>query len=149
MDINNYITRLTLLKRNFSLEVDKAINDNDKFIVGKIKDRLWGTGLDADNSLIGGGTYAPSTIEDKKKKGVPYGHFTLQDKGDFYKGMFIHSKDANANISSEDSKKNQLIEDYGEAILDLNEIEQDYVVDVIIEQQIEKAINKIDREYII
>jgi hypothetical protein len=70
-------------------------------------------------------------------------HFTLFDQGDFHKGMFVRLKDSFALIDSKDSKKGDLVSRYGEAILGLSERETQQVVNVWVDPELQKEINKI------
>jgi len=129
------------LINNLDSEIDKAVIKDSKAILERIKGRLWGTGLDADGNLIG--NYAPQTIEKKKKKGQVFNHITLLDTSAFYDGMYVESKGAEITIYSSDSKTLKLINDFGQSILGLTQVEQEIIVNFTIEKHIQSLLDKI------
>ena len=65
-----------------------------------------------------GGSYAPSTIAIKRRKGQPSNRVTLKDTGDFYKSFEVVVKpNASFLIDSDPMKEGQNLEDrYGDNI---------------------------------
>jgi len=70
-----------------------------------------------------GGTYAPSTIKIKARKGQPTNRVTLKDTGDFYKTFDVQVKpNANFSITANTMKSGQDLEDrWGDNILGLQD----------------------------
>ena len=70
-----------------------------------------------------GGTYAPSTIRIKARKGQPSNRVTLKDTGDFYKTFDVQVKNnANFTITANTMKSGQDLEDrWGDDIVGLQD----------------------------
>ena len=63
--------------------------------------------------------YTPFTINEKIKKGQPYGNVTLKDTGSFQDKMELEAKRTKYTITSLDSKTPDLMDKYGEDIFGL------------------------------
>jgi hypothetical protein len=89
------------------------------------------------------GEYAPSTIEQKKEKGLPFDRITLFDTGEFYQSFELIAKDGDdfftidADPEKEDSN---LFEDFGEDIVGLTDESKQILV--------EKLTRKLETELI-
>lgn len=136
-----YIAQLDSFADNLPKIVVSAGVENEDDITQIVKSRLLDKGLDAKLSLIGGGQYAPRTIEEKKLLGQETGHFTLFYKGGFHDGMFVDSLGDFLFIDSSDAKTRSLINEYGKDILGLTQPETKFVVQWYIDPKIQKTIN--------
>jgi len=73
-----------------------------------------------------GGSYANSTVNDKKGKGLPYDHVTLYDTGDFYKTYKVTASKNEILISAntikvDDTGNSEDLKDrWGDDIIGLN-----------------------------
>ena len=140
MSLDAYLADLRNLELNLQEEIENIIKDNEGFLVGLIKNRLYQHGIDADGKPILP-DYAPSTVKRKKEDNQRSSHVTLRDTGDFYQGMFIEVKNWIITASSTDGKTDSLIEKYGEGILGFTQEEQDQIVFSIVEPRIQKIID--------
>ena len=147
-------------------EYNKLLKDNIKDIDKKLKDyiylkggilravklRLY-RGIDGSGSSLG--TYAPGTIEMKKKgrdgRDTKTSNVTLRDTGKWYKSLFLRWEGVNLLLDSTDPSKTQLLIEgekkmagYGDDILELS---QDEVVmaDTITEKFMEELVSKINK----
>ena len=141
--LESYIAELNTFANTLENQVNAIILEDENEVIDVLQQRLMDTGLDAKKSPIGGGQYAPVTIENKKKKGQEIGHFTLFNKGDFHGSMFIQELGKTLFITSRDAKTNVLIQDYGEDILGLTNEETAFIVQWTIDPEIQKTINKL------
>jgi hypothetical protein len=95
----------------------------DEIINMITNDQLYDKGIDGDGASLG--VYSDYTKEYKKFKGERYDHVTLFDEGDFYKSFKIELKgliaEVKANTIKTDEKgvKKDLLDVYGDAILEL------------------------------
>lgn len=137
-NLDNYIASLENLSKNLNNEVGRIVLEHEGNILGTIKARLFGKGLDANLQSLG--TYLESTIKNKRSKGQRAAFVTLRDTGDFYKGMFIEYSGGDIIISSTDDKTFLLEDIYGEAILDMSEQELEIFIQTVLEPEIEKII---------
>jgi hypothetical protein len=65
--------------------------------------------------------YSPFTINEKMKKGQPFGNVTLKDTGAFQNGMDLKTEGEKYRITSLDSKTPDLMQKYSENIFGLTE----------------------------
>jgi hypothetical protein len=105
-----------------------------KFITDlNTKVQLFDMGEDSNEVQLAsiGGTYAPSTIRIKARKGQPSNRVTLKDTGDFYKTFTVKVKpNANFEIEADTIKSGQDLEDrWGENIVGLQKDNIDLVID--------------------
>lgn len=63
--------------------------------------------------------YRPRTVAIKTRKGQPTDRVTLRDTGDFYRGIFVETREQTFVIDSIDEKSGDLQEKYGEDIFGL------------------------------
>lgn len=106
-----------------------------------IKTRLYRYGLDGDGNLIG--EYTESSKARKKELRQLATHITLRNTGKFYKGMYAEMDGGTLLIDSTDSKTEMLTGVYGEAILGLTEQEQEWLIDNIIDIELQKYVNSL------
>lgn len=142
MSLDAYLSDLISLEANLEKEIEKIIADNQSFLVGLVKNRLYQRGYDADNKPILP-DYTPSTIRRKKEDKQRTSHVTLRDTGDFYKGMFVEVTNWLIKVDSTDGKTDSLISKYGEGILGFTEAEQEQIIFSIIEPAIQKILNSL------
>ena len=114
---------LKLSKTNVTATLVKILNQKStqKFITDlNTKVQLFEYGEDSRGVQLAsiGGSYAPSTIEIKRRKGQPSNRVTLKDTGDFYKSFEVVVKpNASFLIDSDPMKEGQNLEDrYGDNI---------------------------------
>jgi len=88
MSLDAYLADLRALEANLQNEIDKILDENESFLVGLVKNRLYQRGINADGKKILP-DYKPSTIRRKKEDNQRTSHVTLRDKGDFYAGFYV------------------------------------------------------------
>lgn len=140
MSLDAYLADLRALEANLQNEIDKILDENESFLVGLVKNRLYQRGINADGKKILP-DYKPSTIRRKKEDNQRTSHVTLRDKGDFYAGFYVELIDWIVTINSTDGKTISLIDKYGQGILGFTQEEQDVIVLSILEPRIQKILN--------
>lgn len=80
------------------------------------KDQLF-SGVASDGSMIG--TYAATTIRQKKAKGQPYDRVTGKDKGSMYNGLFLDVTDHELFFASTSSTYPLFTAHYGDRVFGL------------------------------
>jgi len=125
-----------LSKTNVTQTLVKILNKPSiqKFITDlNTKVQLFDQGEDSNEVQLAaiGGTYAPSTIRIKARKGQPSNRVTLKDTGDFYKTFTITVKpNANFSIDADTIKAGTNLEDrWGENIVGLQKENEVLVMD--------------------
>ena len=80
-----------------------------------------------------GGSYAPSTIKIKARKGQPSNRVTLKDTGDFHKSFDVSVKsNASFSITANTMKNGKDLEDrWGEDIIGLQKENEEKVIDFL------------------
>jgi len=136
--LDEYIRSLEDLVENFEEEVAKIVLANSGNLLGTIKNRLFNKGLDGNLQSLG--PYLDSTVKLKEAKGQRASFVTLRDTGAFYNGMFIDVTGSQITIDSTDSKTDELVSIYGEAILKLTDNELEIFIQSILEPAIEQLI---------
>ncbi len=139
MSIEEYMVRLKAMRDDIPNEIDRILKKNEGLITGMLKLRLYNQGTDGNYDLIG--YYSPKTIVHKKAEGKKYSFITLRDSGDFYAGMYLESENGNYRIDSRDSVTPELIDKYGESILELTPKQQIDVINNIINPELQKFID--------
>lgn len=95
------------------------------------------TSLNTDNQLYRGidalgqsiqPEYTALTKKIKQRKGQPSDRVTLKDTGSFYDKFTLKTKKFPFEITSSDSKKDKLVEKYGEDVFGLNDDSKDKLV---------------------
>lgn len=140
MSIQSYINFLN--DRSGCLEefIKMTILNNQGYILGLVKRRLFNTGRDGNNSLISP-PYSQETVFRKQDKRQRTAFVTLRDTGEFYAGMFVEFINQVILINSVDDKTPLLIQKYGPAILEISPQETDMIIDVIIEPALNKFLD--------
>lgn len=99
---------------------DKEFNDG---LVKMEQDRLF-EGARADGTVIEP-EYTLFTKRVKSANGQPTDRVTLFDTGSFYNNMFVRKDGDSLIFSSSDSKTEELVEKYGEAIFGLTDYDKE------------------------
>ena len=107
-------------------EAEEAIHDTRTEYVNKQREQLFKGKNEEGQPIVP--AYTPRTVAIKKKKGQPTDRVTLKDTGDFYKEIFLDTREKEFVIDSADPKAGQLIEKYGEKIFGLDETNQEAYV---------------------
>ena len=123
--VQDVLDRVNVFDLDF--EVEEAFNETAKNFTDLQRDQLF-SGINAEGDQITP-EYSPRTIAIKKKKGQPTDRVTLKDKEDFYKGIFIETREDIYVVDSADGKTGALIEKYGEEIFDLAEKNKDKYIE--------------------
>lgn len=118
--LEQQLKRVTVLTpKNLNNALFKAIKEIEKELIRlNTKEQLF-KGVDAKGKKLFSkrtkrGVYSPLTellSGGKKKAGT---HYTLEDTGDFYKGLYIEIKSNKVLFSSRDSKAPLLVADFGD-----------------------------------
>lgn len=94
-----------------------------EFIISaNTNDQLFDDGIDSTGKSLG--VYSAYTIEDKKRKGLPFNHVTLFEEGNLHKSWRVFldkNKDVVIDSDLDTEKYGQLIDKYGESIMGLTE----------------------------
>ena len=131
MKLQDYIQMLKKLQDDIPAIVDRLVEEEPKWILGAAKRRMYQYGIDGNEEFLG--TYAPFTIEKKKKS--PYSkttHVTLRDTGDWYNSLFTKYENGELFMDSTDKRKTVKLTDgehknfvgYGDGILEFTEGEK-------------------------
>ena len=125
--------------KELKIMAELAVQEHSNVIIDKNVDNLWEGKNSKGVSLASiGGDYSPKTVEYKKLKGDPYDRVTLHDTRDFVEDFFVKPVKSGWELNSKDSKRNQLVEDWGEDIFgnteeDEKEVNQEYIIPELIE----------------
>lgn len=122
--------------------IKKIIQDNSGKILSIIKLRLYQKGIDGDGNAITP-EYALGTIVNKKGKNQITSHVTLRDSGSWYKSLYVYYEDGYILTNSNQVKTIELVEKYGNSILEFTNDEIKLIIDSIIEPEILKRINSV------
>lgn len=112
-----------LLNNYINLDFDQVFNElileSKDFILQLQKDRLFTIGEDSKGLTLG--QYAVSTKIKKQRQGLPSGHITLFDTGEFYNSFTLQIT-ADGFVLNADGQKESinLFERYGNDILGLS-----------------------------
>lgn len=102
----------------------KVVKDNQEIALDLNTDsQLFDKGIDANGNLLPG-PYAPFTIDIKGLKGQPTDRITLKDSGDFHESFFMSATKFPIVIDATDSKRNELVGEWGEDIFGLTDESQ-------------------------
>lgn len=130
--LNNLITRLKQFENVLLMAIEKAIRDNEEFILAlNYEDQLYDKGIDRDGKKLSP-PYAESTIKRKKRKNQPTGRVTLRDENVFHRSFYIYYGTDNFQIMTTDPIEPFLTYRYGETILGLTDENLSYVIEKII-----------------
>jgi len=141
MSITRYKLELYQLGTSLESELKKIIKKHETQIIGMVKNRLYQTGRDGSGGLITP-SYKQSTINYKKEEGKRSAFVTLRDEGLFYAGFYVELQDYVVVLNSSDGKTSSLLDKYGKEILEFTKEEQDYIVNNIIDYEIELLLTK-------
>jgi len=140
--IDVYLKELQRIHNNLPKIIEAIIMKNQGEMLKRLKLRLYNNGVDAEGKEITP-TYAAVTIEIKAGKGQRKSHVTLRDTGAFYAGMYLFIKEDKLFVLSSDPKTPSLIHKYGEDILGLTIQEQEYLINAILEPEVQKLLNQL------
>jgi hypothetical protein len=98
----------------------KSIQQKSDDLIGWQKEQLFAGKNSAGRNIRP--FYKQSTIANKKKSGQPYDRVTLNDHEDFYDGIIVDIGTQVWNLTSTDSKTQELIAKYSPKIFGLNKI---------------------------
>ena len=130
--LRNMITKLKQIEGTLIQAIEKAIRDNEEFILAlNYEDQLYGKGIRNDSKKIVP-SYAESTIKRKKRKNQPTGRVTLRDENIFHRSFYIYYGSDNFEIMTTDPIEPFLTYRYGEQILGLTDENLRYVIEKII-----------------
>jgi len=76
-------------------------------------------------------TYAPRTVQIKKKKGQPFDRVTIRDKGDWYTGIKLEVNGESLIVESSDIKNRDLQKKYGGVILGLGPLAINRYIEIL------------------
>lgn len=99
---------------------------NQEYIIelntkGKPTSQLYELGEDSLGRAVGGGNYAPSTVEYKFNEGQRFDHITLNDTGEFYRSFRVKPNKKGFTITANPNKDDtNLFTEYGDEIVGLN-----------------------------
>lgn len=144
MSIEEYIAKLKIFEKDLPKKVDEIIMANKSFITSMIKLRLYNYGTDGNDKLIG--RYSRNTIPIKIANNQKTSFITLRDQGNFYKGMFLYSKQGEYSVDSTDRKTDMLYEIYGRAITEFTNKQQNDIVVNIIDPDLQKYLDELGGE---
>lgn len=143
MSLQRYLFEL----QQFNLSMDKLLEDiiykNENKILRLVRERLYQKGEDGTGKLITP-FYTDFTVQVKKDKNQRVSFVTLRDTGAFYSSMFLKLENRILKILSNDPKSSELIEKYGEAILEFTDYEKELIFDTIIEPGLLNVINNLN-----
>lgn len=114
------MTLRELYRRVSSVDLEqlkkRAVEDNDRELVEINRQKqLFEKGLNAEGVEIWSyRPYKPVTQMIKAEKGQPTDRVTLKDTGSFHKAMFLAVKGDSYEMSSKDSKTQDLVQKYGD-----------------------------------
>lgn len=120
------IQELAKRLQKFDLEKELAnlVRRTDNEIIDLNTDaQLFDKGIDSTGQSLPG-TYAPFTIEIKSALGQPTDRITLKDTGDFHDSFFLKGSGFPFEVDASDSKRNELVSEWGEDIFGLTEENQ-------------------------
>lgn len=118
--------------------IREIIQENSEVLIKYNLEQL-DEGLDMNLESLG--EYSPYTIEVKKAKGQQYDHINLKDTGDFRDSFKIDVSRDSFEVDATDSKTDELKEDFGAAILGINDEDVQRFVDTVLYRELNKKIN--------
>ena len=99
----------------------KLIVSNKKEVTDlNTKKQLFDKGINSDGTEVEP-EYKKTTISIKERKGQPTNRVTLKDTGSFHKKFYVDSKKKSFTLDSKDSKRDDLVDKYGERIFGLTQ----------------------------
>lgn len=141
MQIDEYIYSLKKIRDNVDKIAEVAIKSKQSQILSTLRTRLYQKGIDGTGKLIG--QYTPNTVKIKRKKNQKASFITLRDTGTFYGSMFLEVSGRFYDINASAPIAVELVERYGDSILDLTIQEQQALVQSAVDLAIELEINKL------
>lgn len=121
---------------NFEKSILNVVKDNDNVLIDLNTDSQLGEkGVDSTGSALPG-PYAPFTIASKQGKSGFAGitsHVTLFGEGDFHGKFFVDASKFPIIINSSDSKRNDLVSEWGEDVFGLTDESQSEFNDQILD----------------
>ena len=117
MNLQKFITNL----KRFDTEKEllTVVRNNENVLTDlNTEDQLFQKGIDSKGNILPM-PYAPFTIEIKQQKNQPTNRITLRDEGDFHAGFFLRASKFPIEIDSSDSKRNELVKEWGKDIFGL------------------------------
>jgi hypothetical protein len=122
MSLRSLINRLK--KFDTEKELLSVVKQNELVLTDlNTQDQLFQKGINSKGTSLPG-PYAPFTIEYKRFRGQPTDRITLRDSGDFYEGFFVNATKFPIEIDSRDSKRNDLVQEWGVDIFGLTDSSQ-------------------------
>ena len=127
-----------------------SLNDVQSFVITlntgspfSSEGQLFQHGIDSEGVSLG--DYAPFTIEEKKKKGLPFDRITLYDEGDFYASFEVKQTKDGFYIVAESivDSGEDLTEQFGNEILGLTDESIEKLGEKVIPYITEHLIRKI------
>lgn len=140
MSLQAYISFMRNEMSSIEEIVENIIKDNKGKILSMIKLRLYQRGIDGDGNKITP-EYTSITVSNKKDKRQITSHVTLRDTGEWYKSFYVYYDNGEIIVSSNSFKTSQLVEKYGESILELTDQEIQLIINAIIEPELIRRIN--------
>ena len=141
--LQSTIKKLKALKRGLLTVVEKAIKDNEEFILAlNYEDQLYDKGINSDGKQIKP-DYATSTVSIKKRKGQPTNRVTLRNEGIFHKSFYIHYEADGFTITTTDPIQGVLTYNYGDEILGLTDENLYYVMERFVKPAIENKLKEV------
>jgi hypothetical protein len=116
--IDRMIEKLRRADEFIVLSLKKISDENRHAIEDKNIEQLR-AGLDGDGNEIEP-AYTPFTVSMKQAKGQVYDHVTLEDEGQFHRGITANILNGGIEMEGKDKKTPMLQEKYGSAIIKLN-----------------------------
>jgi hypothetical protein len=110
---------------NLIFDINSRIESKELIIRLNTEDQLFNKGEDATGRTLEsiGGAYAPSTVENKKRQGLPFDRVTLADTFEFYDSWTIIVRIDEIEIIVDPVKPGgvNLLDEWGENVVGLNE----------------------------
>lgn len=142
-ELDGYISELVNFNKNLSSHIESIVLNNKGMLLQKLKLRLYNYGVDGSGNKIEP-PYDASTIAIKKKNSQRSSHVTLRDTGMFYASMYVEFHKDTVSIFSSDYKTDLLTTKYGDDILELTDLEQEWFILSFLEPEIQKIIDSIN-----
>lgn len=133
--LDNLIFRLRIFERELFQSIEKALRDEENFILELNTDEQLYKGISRDGAKISP-DYTPYTISVKQSKGQPTNRVTLKDEGKFYGSFYIEFSETGFEIKAGDVKYLSLSYKYGDNLLGLSNENLEIVKDLIIKPTI-------------
>lgn len=140
--ILNLIATLQAARDGLNERLDAATREAEGIILAMNRSQMYDEGKDRNGNAIQP-SYAPATVQRKKRKGQPTNRVTLRDSGDFHLSLYIEYTADGFEIKADDFKTPFLTKRYGSEVLGLTDENLGIICERYYQPRIEEYYNEL------